>query len=165
MSSTRRFCAWLLSCLCLIMLLAACSPSSTQPISSTAQRKSTPTLTLGALHCRPPSPITSSAIGLPEVRGTTSGQTELWALLFQPLVAKQELKIVWRMTGDGDIRVVAKGPQGASIQPKWITFHGSSNWSRPGAEWGTGFILPRSGCWNFHVSRGDASGDVWLLVK
>jgi len=167
MYSSKRFCSTLLSCLLGIILLAACSPSPTQSASSTKQSvdKSTATSAPGALHCQPPSPTTASATGQPEVRGTTRGQTELWALLFQPLVAKKELKIVWRMTGKGDLQVVAQGPHGESVQPKWLEAHNGSNWERPGDEWGTGFILSTSGCWNFHASRADTTGNIWLLVK
>ncbi len=163
----KRSCArlWLLTYLLVIIMLAACSPSPPQSAPLTKQPTQSPKPSVGAPHCHPQSPITSSTLGIPEVRGTTSGNTELWALLFQSLVAKQEVKIVWRMTGNGDMQVVAQGPYGESVRPKWLTPHDGSNWNRPGAEWGTGFILPGSGCWDFHVSRGDASGDVWVLVK
>jgi hypothetical protein len=156
---------WLLSCLWLVVVLTACASSPPRPAATTPVSKGTATVVAGAPHCQPASPITTSAIGMPEVRGTTNGKTELWALLFNTLVAKQELKIVWRMTGDGDLQVVAQGPRNTSIKPKWIEPHGGSNWPRPGAEWGTGFILPTPGCWNFHANRKDASGDVWLMVK
>lgn len=99
------------------------------------------------------------------MQGTATHKAQLWALLFQPMVAKQELKIVWRMTGNGDMQIVALGPRGEVVKPKWMTYHGSSNWARPGAEWGTGFILPETGCWDFRASRTDATGDVWMLVN
>lgn len=156
---------WLLACFWLIIVLAACSSPPIQSTSATPGKKSTATPVSGAPHCQPASPITPSATGMLEVRGTTSGKTELWALLFNTMVAKQELKIVWRMTGDGDMQVVARGPRGTSISPTWIEAHSGSNWPRPGAEWGTGFTLPTSGCWDFRVSRKNATGDVWLLVK
>ncbi|HZO71412.1 MAG TPA: hypothetical protein VFB60_04365 [Ktedonobacteraceae bacterium] len=169
MHSTKHFYAgrWLFVYVLMIMVLAACSTPSAQPSSSTTQaaRKSSPTPVPGAPRCQPSSPITTSAIGLPEVRGTTNAKTELWALLFNAMNAGQELKIVWRMTGNGDIQAVAQGPHGQTVQPKWVSFHSGSNWNRPGPEWGTGFVLPEPGCWDFHVSRTDASGDVWLLVK
>ncbi len=99
------------------------------------------------------------------MQGTTSGKTELWALLFNEMVVNKEVKIVWRMTGDGDMQIAAHGPRGEIVKAKWITYHGSSTWSRPGLEWGTGFVLPESGCWEFSVNRVGASGQVWLLVK
>jgi len=151
---------WLVSCLLLVILLAACS---LWPMQTTKQ----PTLTQksSVSTCQPLSPITTSAIGLPEVRGTANGQTSLWALLFSPLVAHQQVKIVWRMTGDGNLQVVARGPNGMSVKPDWITPHDSSNWNRPGDEWGTGFTLPTPGCWDFHATRGTAFGDIWLIVR
>ena len=63
------------------------------------------------------------------------------------------------------MQIAAHGPSGETVKAKWITSHGGSNWDRPGAEWGTGFVLPEPGCWDFSVSRGNASGNVWFLVK
>lgn len=152
---------WLWMCI----LLAACST-----LASTAQSTPTPTVRptrtmVVSASCQRPSPITTSTIGQPEVQGTASKNHQLWALLFQPMVARQELKIVWRMTGNGDMQIVALGPRGETVKPRWMTYHGSSNWARPGAEWGTGFILPEGGCWDFRASRTDATGDVWMLVN
>lgn len=169
MYSNRRFSTklWLFACFWTIIILASCSVSPTQSTSSTSQpiKKSTQLPVLGASHCQPPSPISTTKFGMPEVQGTANGKTELWALLFEDMVAKQELKIVWRMTGTGDMQIVANGPRGESVKAKWITYHGSSSWARPGLEWGTGFILPEAGCWNFSARRGSDSGEVWLLVK
>ena len=149
----------------LFVLLTACSPSTTatQPTPSPAVRPTNTTVVTA--NCQHPSPVTTSMIGQPEVQGTASNNQQLWALLFQPMVAKQELKIVWRMTGNGDMQIVALGPRGETIKPKWMQYHGSSNWARPGADWGTGFILPEGGCWDFHASRTDTTGDVWMLVN
>lgn len=158
-----RFEYWLLPCIVSIILYACSSYSPN--IAPSPTRLASPTQLLGSSNCQPPSPITSSGLGQPEVQGTTSGQTQLWALLFSPMISKQELKIVWRMTGDGNLQIIATGPQGKSVKPEWIAFHGlASNWNRPGAEWGTGFTLPLKGCWDFHVRRGSSSGDVWFLV-
>ncbi len=154
----------MIQCLWLFVLLAACSPSITATQTTpTPTVRPTSTTAVNA-NCPQASPVSSSKIGFPEVQGTASKNQQLWALLFQPMVAKQELKIVWRMTGNGDMQIVALGPRGETIKPKWMTYHGSSNWARPGAEWGTGFILPQSGCWDFHASRADTTGDVWMLV-
>jgi hypothetical protein len=62
------------------------------------------------------------------------------------MVGKQ-VKIVWRMTGSGILRLQADGPGGIKRKPLWgPDRHGSSSWKRPGAEWGSGFVFPRSGC-------------------
>ncbi len=114
---------------------------------------------LGAAGCNPASPLM-----FPEVRGTAKG-AELWGLLFEPLSAGKDIKIVWRMSGTGDLGVAATGPHGQVVQPAWgPEYHGSSNWDRPGMEWGTGFVFDEKGCWNLHLSRTDTSGDVWLLI-
>lgn len=158
--------------LVIIVLLSACSTNSSSPPTTAKKTVQVPTPTsapvLGATGCHPPSTINYSATGFPEVQGTPSGRgVELWALLFNdvPFPVRQEVKIVWRMTGSADLQLVALGPGGSRVTPKWLTYHPSSNWNRPGAEWGSGFIFPKAGCWDLHATRGSSSGDVWLLVQ
>lgn len=106
--------------------------------------------------------------GFPEVRGTAQG-AELWGLLFvgqPPLSRKKEIKIVWRMTGEGPLRVRATLPDGSTAKLAWgPEQHGGSNWRRPGQEWGTGFVFPKPGCWKVELTRTSGSGHAWLLVK
>ncbi len=111
-------------------------------------------------------PVTTAAVGLPEVRGaTTTGS--IYGLLFTapPIHAGQEVKIVWRVTDTRDIALVVTDPSGARHP---LTFgpepHGGSNWQRPGAEWGTGVVFDRPGCWHLRIERDTGSGDVWLPV-
>ncbi|RKR90201.1 hypothetical protein BDK92_4569 [Micromonospora pisi] len=100
-----------------------------------------------------------------EVPGGGPGTT-LWALLFlttDELTADRDTKIVWRMTGTGDLTMRATGPAGAEVTPIWgPTGHSGSNWKRPGDEWGTGWHFPTPGCWTVHASR--AGGDAAQLV-
>lgn len=117
---------------------------------------------LGQPGCNPPSPID----GGNEVEGT-SANAELWALLFAPtpIHAGDAVKIVWRMTGSGAFHIGGTGPAGTAAP---LTFgpdgpRGSS-WTRPGEEWGTGFVFPTAGCWDMHAVRGTLTGDVWLPV-
>lgn len=124
---------------------------------------------LGAPGCRPASPsapMHAPSTGLPEVRGTvTKGQ--LWALVFDalPLQAKQEVKIVWRMTGKGSFHISAQHTDGTRTKPVWgPQAHGGSTWNRPGEEWGTGFVFPKAGCWRVHARRATTAGDVWFQV-
>ena len=156
--------------LLLMLCLSACSSGNTSSASATPTARATPhQVSLPSFtpptKCQPPSPISTK---LSEVRGTTQN-AELWALLFPtsdlPIKARQEIKIVWRMTGSGDIHLKAYNPGGKSVSPVWgPEEHGGSNWNRPGAEWGTGFNFPTPGCWNVHVERTNASGDVWFNV-
>ncbi len=153
----------------LVMLLTACSTTSVAPSPTAPQiptrvtQATTPTVP-GARNCHPPSPIVKSNVGLPEVHGTATN-TELRALLFAPLLAKQDIKIVWSMTGSGDFRIIAIGPDGMKVQPTFGPgFHGGSNWVHPGPEWGTGFTFPVAGCWDMHATRDNAIGDIWLVI-
>ncbi|MFI7697780.1 hypothetical protein [Nonomuraea sp. NPDC049480] len=107
--------------------------------------------------------------GLAEVRGTAEN-AELWGLLFAkappPLRRAEEVKIVWRMTGEGPLQVKATLPDGTRAKLIWgPERHGGSNWRRPGQEWGTGFVFPKDGCWKIELTRTRGSGHVWLLVR
>jgi hypothetical protein len=111
-------------------------------------------------------PIQTS--GFPEVQGIGRDAT-IYGLLFLThpgqVRAGEELKIVWRMTGQGDLTVSYFGPDG---RPGVLTFgpeaHSGSSFQRPGDEWGTGFSFDAAGCWRIHLERSVGSGDVWLAV-
>lgn len=164
---------WLICCSLIVILLAACSTKSSTSSSvtkgSTPMPPSTviPFAPLGAPGCHPLSPMhPAPPQGLPEAQGTATG-VQLWALFFadMPLHPKQEIKIVWRMTGAGDFQLAALGPRGIHIPPDWIQSHDGSNWQRPGEEWGSGITFSVAGCWDLHATRGPSSGDVWLVVQ
>ncbi|MEU6411436.1 hypothetical protein [Microbispora sp. NPDC046933] len=109
----------------------------------------------------------STANALPEVRGAGRG-AEVWGLMFAPvpLAAGREVKIVWRMTGEGPLRVTAALPDGTAARLTWgPEAHGGSTWHRPGQEWGTGFVFPKPGCWEITLTRDRGSGTVWLPVR
>ena len=92
---------------------------------------------------------------------------EVWALFFAnwglapngPVFAPagQEIKVVWRATGEGDVSFRALGPDGSSVKPIWgPDGPRSSNWdTHPGEEWGTGWVFPDAGCWSLELRRGD----------
>jgi hypothetical protein len=86
--------------------ITACAPLISTPESST----STPAV------CDS-SQIQTSKIDFPEVQGTMSSEGEMWALLFfDKPHAKEELKIVWRITGSGkDFTVQARNVDGTVV--------------------------------------------------
>jgi len=110
--------------------------------------------------------LLTSANGFLEVRGV-SRDAEVWGLLFMeaPFARGREVKIVWRMTGEGPLRVSAVLPGGKRTQPIWLEDHGGSTWQRPGYEWGTGWKFPKAGCWKIELTRTRGSGHVWLRVR
>ena len=157
----------------LLLLLVACSNSASTTASNGAAKTTgsatlpttTSTQGVGAPECKPASTSAKTSTGFPEIQGTGRGM-EIWALLFGDLKAKHDQKIVWRLTGDGDPQFTTTGPHGEQAHVVFgPTQHSSSNWQRPGDEWGTGFNFPTAGCWDLHVSRGKATGDVWLIIK
>jgi len=99
-----------------------------------------------------------------------AGGATLWGLLMFPhalpaRVGDQE-KIVWRMTGAAlPLTLEAIGPEGSHHQPVWgPAAHLSSDWDKPGDEWGAGYLFTAPGCWDLRAVRGGATADVWLRV-
>lgn len=109
-----------------------------------------------------------------DARASSAADLEVWALFVQPASSATPgspvvltlsrtdtgglgTKIVWRATGDGPFSVSAVGPGGRVETPYSQEQHSGSEWRRPGQEWGTGWEIPRAGCWTFTARRGDAS--------
>jgi len=146
--------------LAVLMILPACAPNPAQPTAIPTAKSATPAACL-------PSKIQHSPNAFPEIQGTMDSDGELWALLFfDKAQAGKELKIVWRMTGGGDLfRVQARHEDGTTISPSWgPEYHNSSSWQRPGLEWGTGFNFPRAGCWALTATLGPTVGRIFLDV-
>ncbi len=93
---------------------------------------------------------------------TKSG--ELWAIGGVPHVG-EEYKIVIRETGSGDLSIRALDPNGSRLDPSDVAEHSSSNFDRPGDEWGVFFKFDRAGCWIIDAKRVGAEGRITVLVK
>ena len=133
----------------ILFLLTACAPVTPAPTACL------------------PSKIQKSPDGFLEIQADMKPYGEAWALLFfETAHTKEDEKIVWRITGEGDtFEAQAQSTDGATIQPIWKEYHGGSNWRRPGQEWGTGFNFPTSGCWTVTVTRGETTGTISLDVR
>ena len=125
---------------------------------------------LGQPFCDPASPTfdwfdgDGPDAGLAEVRAT-SDSIEAWGLLWQtpPLTVGKEIKMVWRATGSGEVRIRAIGEGGEVIEPTWgPDLHADSNFNRPGDEWGSAFVFPSPGCWEIEITRGTDTAHVWI---
>lgn len=169
------FSRYVFCCILFASILSSCTAGSSQPPAKVTHTSSPPSLTpttapvLIPRTCQPPTPIHTTPQdqgSMPELHGI-GHNAELWVLLFEdPIVAKQEAKIVWRMTGTGDFHIVALSPHGTRLSPSsGPDLHTGSSWNRPGDEWGTLFTFPTPGCWNMHAIRSQASGDIWLMVQ
>jgi hypothetical protein len=123
---------------------------------------------LGASGCSPPSPSSGH-----DLFATAAG-TELWALPFAAAgepgaaaltgVVGKETKIVFRMTSGIPRVFYSVAPDGTRVAPIWMEPHVGSNWNRPGAEWGAGFVFDTAGCWRIHAGTAPSFGDLWLSV-
>ncbi len=122
-----------------------------------------PEVTTGTTECVDPQ---QSETGFLELRGLAS-EGEIWALLFgdYPARQRQEIKIAWRMTGDGPLTLSATGPTGRRVAPLSDPEpHLGSNWDRPGDEWGSFWRFPQPGCWTVHLVRGADHGTAGIRV-
>lgn len=82
-----------------------------------------------------------------------------------PIHVREQVKIVWRMTGSGPLSLTTTSPQGDPVALRWgPEHHGGSTYHRPGDEWGAGYLFPSAGCWHLHAQRAAGSADVWLQV-
>jgi hypothetical protein len=158
----------LFSFIVVALLLAGCastvnnvSETPTQP--TPIPTKPVPTATQ---YICEPSPVLRGSGPYPEIQGTMKTNGELWALpFFANAIVKEEMKIVWRITGEGgDFAAQAQSEDGTIIQPVWEQYHESSTWERPGKEWGTGFNFPTPGCWTITVTYGETVGTIALEI-
>ena len=157
------------------LFAAACTASGTSLPSDSASSR--PESTSGSTglsvvsfspraHCRPTRPSSTSSNGLVEVRGIAQ-DGQLWALVFDrvPVPTGRKVKIAWRTTGAGPLRLLALGEHEQVVRPHDLIRHGGSNWDRPGDEWGGYFVFPSDGCWDIQARRGSVTGDVWLVAR
>lgn len=109
-----------------------------------------------------------SDVGLPEAAGIAPSPNQFWSLVFGsvPVPRGQDVKIAYRMTGSGALRLVADGPAHLQVAPDWQEMHGGSNWTaHPGDEWGAGFTFSRAGCWEIVAVRGTLVGRIGIPVQ
>ncbi|MGD9995870.1 MAG: hypothetical protein AB7L17_04830 [Ilumatobacteraceae bacterium] len=155
-----------------LAVLAACTGSddatnSTAAAPTTAALAPAERLGVVDLPCDERTPITSAS-GLTEVEAVATDAT-VYGLVFlthpAPIVDGDEVKVVWRMTGEGDVHVASEAPSGrAGTLTFGPEYHPSSSYDRPGMEWGTGFLFDEPGCWHIHLERDIGQGDVWFDV-
>lgn len=83
-----------------------------------------------------------------------------------PLVAGPDVvKIVWRMTGRGPLKLTTVDSHGRRIPLVWgPDMHGASNYERPGQEWGAGYRFQQPGCYRLTARRTEGTAEVWLRV-
>ncbi len=76
-------------------------------------------------------------------------------------------KFVLRMTGAGALTATLQAPDSSEHALEWGPEpHSSSNYGRPGDEWGTGLRFDAPGCWGLHLTREDeGSASFWYEVR
>ena len=100
----------------------------------------------------------------------TGDRIQMWGLIMTsgphgPVRVGEDVKIVWRITGSGPLRLLTVDPTGREQPLQWGPDpHLSSTYTRPGDEWGAGYRFTEPGCWTLRALRGTASASVWLDV-
>ena len=144
------------------MVLAACTPSATPTATNTANGAH---VELGAPGCHPPSPVVGG-----EVQATGAGSATAYGQLQvedpSNLTIGEPIKLVLRMTGSGSLSADLTSPHGSTRQLDWgPEAHPSSNYDRPGDEWGLGFSFDAPGCWALNLNRdGGGHATVWMIA-
>ena len=132
------------------LLLAACASGTSASSRQVASPVTTPTCPYAAVGPNVEATATGAEVSV--VIESTSGF---------PFLAGYLVKIRWTVAGSGPLHVVAHGPRGMTLLPA----QGPSEHTFPPNEWGTVFTFPVAGCWNLHVTRDHAAGDIWLDVQ
>ena len=151
-------------------LLTACTseddprPAASEPVVSGSNPASTPAVKAAA----PPAFCNPKPIRAGVLEGGSDSGTSVWALLFRddgPVRVGEEVKIVVRITGEGDLRVSPIKPDGSTATLDWGPEpHGGSTFQRPGQEWGFGVTFNEPGCWTIALSRTE-SGAGYLQIR
>jgi hypothetical protein len=96
----------------------------------------------------------------------------MWGLIMaahphQPLRVNEDVKIVWRITGAGPLRLTSLDPHGRAHPLQWgpVPHLMGSTYHRPGQEWGAGYRFTQPGCWTLRAHRGTSLGEVRLTVS
>jgi hypothetical protein len=123
---------------------------------------------VGKPGCDPSSEVGKNG-GVPEIHG--AGRTiQMWGLVmaakpFAALHVREDVKIVWRITGHGPLHLSSIDPDGRTHQLQWgPDLHSGSNYARPGQEWGAGYRFGEPGCWTLRAVRAHATADAWVRV-
>lgn len=118
--------------------------------------------------CSSPSRILDGVDGPPEVEGSSEDGLTLYGQVQSErflLASEVEKKIVWRISGSGEPAVTVTRPGGGESSLAWgPEYHSSSNYDRPGDEYGTALVLDEPGCWHIGFTRESGTADVWLQV-
>ena len=143
-----------------MLAVAAC----TTPVRGT---RAGPAPTVPAPTCRQSTPLHESSAGSEARAASTAGGLQAWALVQAPVPIHvgDDVKVVWRVTGEGDLSLTLREPGGLPRALQWgPEAHTESNYERPGEEWGSGYTFDGAGCWVLGVARGAGTAIVVLDV-
>ena len=119
-------------------------------------------------QCASPSRVLEGGVNGTEVEGSSTDGITLYGQVQAQeffVASGGEKKIVWRISGSGEPAVTVTGPSGQKSSLAWgPEFHSSSNYARPGDEYGSALLLDEPGCWNVQFTRASGTANVWLQV-
>lgn len=147
--------------------LTACAPPDVEVYPTPSPSNEASALgALGAPGCDPPSPL----LGV-ETQGTPDEQVTSAFNQFQGVdptrlrADSTTIKLAVRLDGVEDLKAMLRSPAGDERALDWgPEVHLSSNYARPGEEWGTGFSFATPGCWELVLERDKGSASFWFEV-
>ncbi|WP_375407186.1 hypothetical protein [uncultured Amnibacterium sp.] len=152
-----------------LFALTGCSVLAEPPNSGPSPAQSDPTFgMLGQAGCKPASPADGDEIMATPNEAGASAYAQFQGASPRSLRAdRSTVKEVLRVTGSGDLTLELTGPDGKGRHLDWGPEpHTTSNYNRPGDEWGIGTSFDRSGCWSLSAIRGGAViATYWLDVQ
>jgi hypothetical protein len=122
---------------------------------------------VGPADCQPVSPARTLSDGSSEIQGAADGpHATLWAKLEggTPVPNGADVRIVWRVPGSSQLRLIALGPEDQQVEPTLVAPTSAPAWTRPGDAWTSTFRLASPGCWRVNAQRGRIHGDIWFQV-
>jgi hypothetical protein len=149
-------------------LLGACGPGVPEvddPLAGASTGAVPLPANVGPTGCQPVSPEQRLPDGATEIQGAAEGpHASVWAKLGTPVPRDAEFRIVWRVPGSSQLRLVALGPGGERVEPTLVAPTTAPGWTRPGDAWTSTVRLPSAGCWRINAQRGQIHGDIWFEV-
>lgn len=154
----------IVAALILAPALSSCTPPSQYSEPVVTQKAQLPSAAPTAVECK------NELAGEESNELTLQGpEHEAWGLVLfsgrQPFTTAESTRIVWRVTGSGAFDTWALDPSGHRAGPtsrpdKRV----SSNYDRPGEEWGAEYEFTEPGCWTLAVQRSEGVLKTTILV-
>jgi hypothetical protein len=120
----------------------------------------------GPAMCSQPSAVAVRRPGFVDVTPVVKGgRARAVVMEGRPFPAHADIKIVWRLTGSGPLKLFATGHGSKRIRPPQFAKHSLPGLTGSGDEWGSVFRFPAAGCYVLHAQRSHTKAYIKLLIR